>query len=65
MKTAGRIAVLVGIVLTIAGLVIGFSNMFADEDQKAIEWLGLVPLGFVVMLAGTVASQLFGSKDNN
>ena len=65
MNTAGRVAVIVGIALIVAGLVIGFGAMFMGEDQQAVDWLALVPLGFVVMLAGTVSSQLTKPKDNN
>ncbi len=65
MKTAGRIAVYVGIALTATGLLIGFGAMFVGKDDLAVTWLSTIPVGFVIMLAGTVASQLSGSRDEN
>jgi hypothetical protein len=64
MYRVGRIAVWLGIVLIAAGLVVGFTAMFADSDSVAVNTLGLVPLGFVVLLAGTVMTQLAGTSEN-
>ena len=60
MYRAGRIAVYLGIVLITVGLVLGFGAMFVDSDSLAVELIGLVPLGFVVLLAGVVVTQLLG-----
>ena len=65
MHTAGRVAVFVGIVMTALGFIIGFTAMFMNVDSQAVRWLGIIPLGFVVMLAGTVTSQLTRPKDEN
>ena len=65
MHTAGRVAVFVGIVMIALGFIIGFTAMFMDADRQAVVWLGIIPLGFVVMLAGTVTSQLTRPKDEN
>jgi len=65
MHRAGRVAVYMGIVMTALGLVIGFTAMFMGAQNRAIDWLGIVPLGFVILLAGTVATQLSHPKDDN
>jgi uncharacterized membrane protein len=55
----------VGILMTALGIIIGFTAMFMNADRQAVFWLGIIPLGFVVMLAGTVTSQLTQPKDEN
>jgi len=47
-----------GIFLIAIGLFVGFGAMFQHVDNIAVRALGLVPIGFVVLLAGTVATQL-------
>ncbi len=63
MRT-GRLAVYTGIAMTTVGLVVGFTAMFMGRQETAINGLTLVPFGFVVMLAGTVAAQLGGRSDD-
>ncbi len=63
MRT-GRLAVYTGIAMTTTGLVVGFAAMFMGKQEMAINWLTLVPFGFVVMLAGTVAAQLGRRSDD-
>ena len=63
MRT-GRLAVYTGIAMTTTGLVVGFTAMFMGKQEMAINWLTLVPFGFVVMLAGTVAAQLGKRSDD-
>ena len=65
MNRVGRIAVWLGIVLIAVGLIVGFTAMFADSDSVAVNTLGLVPLGFVALLAGTVMTQLSGTSKNH
>ena len=66
MKNPGRIAVYIGIFLSAIGFVLGFTAMFTGMDKQAVILLNIIPVGFVLMLAGTVASQLSGeNKDNN
>ena len=65
MHTAGRVAVFVVILMTALGIIIGFTAMFMNADRQAVVWLGVIPLGFVVMLVGTVTSQLTQPKDDN
>ena len=54
----GRWMVYTGIILIVIGLLVGFGAMFESVDSVAIRALGLVPIGFVILLAGTVATQL-------
>ena len=60
MYKLGRIAVYIGILLVAAGMLIGFGSMLLDADGKAVQWLGIIPVGFVVLLLGTVMTQLSG-----
>jgi len=63
VKQAGRFAVYLGIILIVAGMIAGFGAMMIDQDSRGLQWLGAVPVGFVVLLAGTVISQLSRSND--
>ena len=65
MHKTGRFAVFAGIALIASGLIIGFGVMFTKADSDAVNWLGLVPLGFVILLAGTVITQLTRPNDDN
>ena len=58
MHRIGKIAVYLGIVLIVIGLFVGFSAIYMDSDGYAIKWLGVIPLGFVLLLLGTVMTQL-------
>ena len=63
MHRAGRVSIYIGIALVLSGLVVGFGAMFMDYDNQAKVLIGLVPIGFVLLLAGTVATQLTPPKD--
>ena len=58
MHRVGTITVYAGILLTILGLVIGFTAMFVDADSSAVQWIGMVPVGFALLMLGTVMTQL-------
>ena len=58
MYQLGRIAVYSGIALIAAGLIIGFTALWLDADGQAVNWLAVIPVGFVVLLTGTVMTQL-------
>ncbi|MGD8484536.1 MAG: hypothetical protein PVJ63_02160 [Thioalkalispiraceae bacterium] len=64
MHKIGKITLYIGIVLIACGIIIGFGAMIKNADSQAINWLGMVPVGFILMLAGTVATQLSRSKDD-
>jgi hypothetical protein len=58
MHFIGKLAVYAGIVMIVAGMAIGFGSMAIDADSKGIQWIGIVPFGFLVLLLGTVMTQL-------
>jgi len=62
MHQVGKVTIYIGIALTAIGLIVGFSAMFTDSDNLAKVFIGLVPVGFVLLLAGTVATQLSTPK---
>jgi len=63
MKQVGRFAVYLGIILIVLGMIIGFGAMIVDKDSQGIIWISAVPIGFVVLLAGTVMTQLSRPND--
>ncbi len=48
-----------GLALTVFGLVVGFWRLFAGAPD-AMLYMSAVPVGFVLMFAGLVATQLSG-----
>ncbi len=64
MRRVGRYTVYAGVILIAIGLIGGFTALFTDADSLAVNLLTLVPLGFVVLLTGTVISQLSGGPDS-
>lgn len=54
MHKVGTVMVWLGLVLSLVGVVFGFGAMFIDADHQAVSLLGLVPIGFMFLLAGVV-----------
>ena len=65
MHKAGKIAVITGIALIVSGMIIGFTALFLNKQSEAIQFLGIIPVGFIVTLAGIVTTQLFPESDDN
>ena len=65
MHKLGKITIYIGIALTAIGMIVGFTAMFMDSDNLAKVFIGLVPVGFILLLTGTVASQLSAPTANN
>ncbi len=65
MLRYGRIAVLAGSIVTLISLVIGFGAMFMGEDNLAKPFIALIPVGFVTVFAGLVATLLVGTDHKN
>ena len=63
MYQAGKIAIYIGIGLVAVGLIVGFTFMFMGNDDLAKFLIGLVPIGFVLLLTGTVTTLLSPPKD--
>lgn len=55
-------ALICGGILTVVGLFAGFWLMFAEIDDYAKTFLGLVPLGFLCGFTGVVMT-LLGKRD--
>ncbi len=65
MHKAGRFAVIAGILLTVSGMVIGFTLLFT-ENENAIIWLGsIIPLGFIILFTGMVTTLLSERNDED
>lgn len=62
MHRAGVVVVWVAILLTASGLIAGFGGLALGFDDAAIWWLGLIPVGFALLLAGVVMT-LLSNKD--
>ena len=54
----GRYLFVLGLILTVVGLVAGFGFMFQSIDEWAKIFLMLVPVGFVVGFAGFTATLM-------
>jgi hypothetical protein len=63
MYRAGLIAIYIGIGLVAVGLIVGFTLMFMGNDNLAKFLIGLVPVGFLCLLTGTVTTLLSPPKD--
>jgi hypothetical protein len=57
MHKLGVTTTLLGLILSIVGLIVGFWKMLHGTDMAEV-WLGLVPLGFVGLLLGVTLTQL-------
>jgi len=57
MHRLGVITTLLGLILSVVGLIVGFWKML-NGSGHAESWLGLVPLGFVGLLLGVTLTQL-------
>lgn len=58
MHTAGKIALWLGLGLTVVGLLAGFPLLFLDHDDLAMLFLSAVPFGFLFLFSGIVATLL-------
>ena len=56
----GRYTVFAGIALVAVGLLVGFGAMIFAPASPLVKAIGLVPIGFVVLLTGTVVALLGG-----
>jgi hypothetical protein len=57
MHKLGVIFTLLGLILSVAGLIGGFWKMVNGADEGEV-WLMLVPFGFVGLLLGVTLTQL-------
>jgi len=61
MHKLGVITTLLGLILSVVGLAVGFWEMLRGSGN-AQTWLSLVPLGFVGLMLGVVLTQLPNKK---
>jgi hypothetical protein len=54
-----------GLTLTVAGLLLGFSFLFADQDVWARRFLFTVPIGFLLLFTGVVTVVLNESRSDD
>ena len=65
MYKAGKLAVIAGILLTVSGMVIGFT-LLLNENENAIIWLGtIIPIGFIALFTGMVTTLLSERNDED
>jgi hypothetical protein len=61
MHRLGVVTTLMGLILSIVGLAVGFWQM-VQGSESAEFWLALVPLGFVGLLLGVTLTQLSNKR---
>ena len=65
MSLLGRITLIVGLVITVVSLVLGFGLMFKGSyDEWAKFFFMAVPLGFVITFAGLSTVVLFAPRSS-
>jgi hypothetical protein len=57
MHRLGVITTLLGLILSVVGLIVGFWKMLNGSENAEV-WISLVPLGFVGLLLGVTLTQL-------
>jgi hypothetical protein len=57
MHKLGVITTLLGLILSVVGLAVGFWKMLHGSENAEV-WISLVPLGFVGLLLGVTKTQL-------
>jgi hypothetical protein len=62
MHKLGIITTLLGLILSVVGLIVGFWKMLNGSENAEV-WLALVPLGFVGLLLGVTLTQLSSKKE--
>ena len=61
MHKLGVITTLLGLILSVVGLIVGFWKML-NGGENAEVWISLVPLGFVGLLLGVTLTQLSNKR---
>ncbi len=57
-KILGRYTVFFGIALVAVGMLVGFGAMLVNPNSVFVKAIGLVPVGFIFLLTGTVVALL-------
>lgn len=62
MNRAFKIMLVLGIILTLVGVGVGFTAMFIDAESMAVYFIGIVPVGFLMTFASLTGWILAGGK---
>ena len=62
MHRIGIITVWIGLLSSAIGLIAGFTSFSSGDEDKIGFWLSLVPVGFALLLLGTVMTQMSPKK---
>ncbi|PWQ98975.1 hypothetical protein [Leucothrix arctica] len=54
----GRFLFILGLIITVIGLIAGFTLMFKDYDELAKVFLMIIPIGFIIGFAGLTATLI-------
>jgi hypothetical protein len=68
MKALARIGksiFIIGLVLTVTGLILGFGFLILDNDKWALRFLMAVPTGFVFLFTGLATSVMFSPRNDS
>ena len=65
MDRIGRYSMILGLLLTIIGLVLGFGFLFSDQEEWAKLFLMIIPVGFLLLFAGLSTVILFAPRDSD
>ena len=62
MHKLGVLTTLLGLILSIVGLVVGFWKMLHGSENAEV-WISLIPLGFVGLFVGVTLTQLSNKQE--
>ncbi len=62
MHRIGVITVWLGIISSAIGLIVGFASFSSGDEDTIGFWLSLVPVGFALLLLGTVMTQMSSKR---
>jgi len=60
----GQIIFIIGLILSVVGLIFGFWLMFQGNDEWAMNFLFAVPVGFMFLFTGLATSVMFSPRDD-
>jgi hypothetical protein len=61
----GQILFIIGLILSVVGLIVGFWLLFQDNDIWGMRFLFAVPAGFVFLFTGMATSVMFSPRDDS
>ena len=62
MNRAFKIMLILGIILTLTGMIVGFTAMFMGSEGFALYFIGIVPVGFLLAFASLTGWIMSGGK---